>query len=299
VESARKVGIVILNWNGSAHTFACIESLRRSTYPHWEILVVDNGSRDGSPEKILERFPDITLIRNAANLGFAGGNNVGIDAALISGADYVLILNNDTVVHPEMVLELVVAAHQSGDRAVVCPKIYWSGDPTRLWYAGGRVNLWTGRFTNIGRNQFDHVSEDSPAETDFATGCCMLVPRHVLERVGKFDANYFLYCEDVDWSLRCSRAGFRLLCVPRAKLWHVEGGASGGMTTARHYFPVRNGIWTVLKHGHLFQKITCLGFFFPMRVLLGIARMVVKQQWRAVVAQLRGSRDGVLHRIPR
>ncbi len=288
----KKVSVILLNWNGGRYTIPCIESLRKSSHHDLQIIVVDNGSTDGSDGHISRTFPETVVIKNPVNVGFAEGNNIGIRYALQEGADYVLILNNDTLVDREMIAELIAATRASDDLVAACPKIYWLRDPNRLWFAGSRANLWTGVFSHVGMNQLDSSRYGNVEEIDFASGCCIFAPRRIIEAVGMFDARYFIYCEDVDWSVRCLRAGFRLLYVPKAKLWHVESGTTGDMTPQKRYLATRNNIWTVRKHAHPLQKLVFVLFFYPIRALGHIAGMALSMQWRGVLAEVKGARDG-------
>jgi hypothetical protein len=289
-----RVSVVLLNWNGAHYTCPCIQSLKQSSYSQIEVVVVDNGSTDGSPDQIAAQFPDVALIRNPTNLGFAQGNNIGIDYSLGSGADYVLILNNDTLVDREMVSELVAAAVRQDDSVAVCPKIFWYHQPNRFWFAGSRALVWGGIFHHVGTNEVDSTQYESESEIGFATGCCILVPRKILESVGKFDPAFFIYCEDVDWSLRGRRAGFRMLYAPKAKLWHVESGTTRDWTGRKRYLFTRNTIWTVRRNGTALQKAAFFFVMYPLRALRRILRMALRLQWEGIRAELRGAKDGFL-----
>ena len=293
----KKVSVVLLNWNGAHFTIPCIESLRQSSYPNVEIVVVDNGSTDGSPERISERFPDIPMIRNGANLGFAQGNNIGVDYSLRAGADYVLTLNNDTLVDPEMISELVATTSRHEDSVAVCPKIYWFHQPDRLWFGGSRANLWFGIFDHIGMNEVDNSRYATERDIGFATGCCILVPRKIIEAVGMFDPAFFIYCEDVDWSLRCRRAGFRLLFAPKAKLRHVESGMTRQLTAWKRYLFTRNAIWTVRRNGTALHKAVYFFLMYPLLALRRIMRFGLRRQWDGLRAEVRGARDGFFTRL--
>ncbi len=183
---------------------------------------------DGTVEAVRSDFPSVRLVANSVNLRFAGGNNVGIEHVLPDNPDYVLLLNNDTVVDPGFLSELVKFAEEDRHIGIVGPKIYYYYDERRIWYAGGRVNFWEGWTSHIGIREKDHGQYDSPMEVDYVTGCCMLVRREVIERVGKLDEGYFIYGEDADWCLRASRAGYRLFYVPSSMIWHKVSATSGG-----------------------------------------------------------------------
>ena len=222
------VYIIILNWNGKVDTLSCLQSIMDVRYPNFSVIMVDNASSDGTVESVKEKFPPVKIIANTENLRFAGGNNIGIDYALQQKADYVLLLNNDTVVDPDFLNGLLKVAG-SGERVgIVGPKIYYYNDPERIWFAGGKVEYWKGWVSHTGIRELDHGQYDADRRVDYITGCCMLVKREVIERVGKLDEKFFIYGEDADWCLRASRAGYELVYVPSSKIWHKVSTSSGG-----------------------------------------------------------------------
>jgi GT2 family glycosyltransferase len=162
----------------------------------------------------------VEVIVNAANLGYAAGNNVGLQRALEAGADYILLLNNDTLVAPDMLDELVAAALADQRAGLLSPKMYYADQPDRLWYAGAQQQPWTLAAVRTHRGESDSAEPQTPQAVDYVFGCGMLIRRAVLEEVGLFDPGYFMYYEDADFCLRVRAAGYRLLYVPRARLWH-------------------------------------------------------------------------------
>ncbi|RLC85897.1 MAG: glycosyltransferase family 2 protein, partial [Chloroflexi bacterium] len=180
------VTIIILNWNGLADTLACLASLAHlDNADACEILVVDNGSTDGSPPVIRERFPGVTLIETGENLGFTGGNNVGLRWALERGSDYALLLNNDTEVAPDFLCLLVEAVEADSRVGIAGPTIYYYEEPQTVWSAGGEIDWRRGATWMLGLNERDTGQfGDTPREMDFVTGCALLVKRDVLQRVG-------------------------------------------------------------------------------------------------------------------
>ena len=234
------VYIVVLNWNSWKDTVSCIDSLKKITYGNYKILIVDNGSVDGSEEILKERFPELTLIQTGRNLGFAGGVNVGIKCALKEGADYILLLNNDTVVAPDFLDELVKVAERDERAGILCSKIYFYSEPDRIWYAGASFYSWIG-FTVLrgcrrkDTGQFDTIEETEP------TGCAMLLKRELCEKIGFFNEDYFCYYEDLEFGMRARRAGFKTLYVPSSKLWHKVGETTKG-SLAMLYYMMRNSL---------------------------------------------------------
>jgi len=235
------VYIVVLSWNGREDTLACLESCRAISYPNARVLVVDNGSSDASELAIRTAFPEVELLQTGENLGFTGGNNVGIRRALDAGAAQVLLLNNDTVVDPGIVGALVDAAQSDGSIGMLCSKMYFFDPPDRLWYAGASFHPWLGWGRHRGHGQVDRGQFDQPEETDRASGCSLMVTRDLCERVGLLADEYFCYCEDLDWGFRARRAGFKIVYVPRSRVWHKVSRASGGTGSGvSHYYFTRN-----------------------------------------------------------
>ena len=210
------VYIIVLTWNGKADTLECLRSLADLTYPNFRIMVVDNNSADGTAVEVIKDYPNVEVIVNGSNLRFAGGNNVGIASAVERGAELVLLLNNDTTVERHFLTAMVEAIRSDSGAGMAGPKIYYFGDRKRIWYAGGRIEWWKGWISHVGVRELDEGQYDAPRRIDYVTGCCMLVKREVIERVGMLDEAYYIYGEDADWCVRASRAGFSLLYVPSA-----------------------------------------------------------------------------------
>jgi GT2 family glycosyltransferase len=233
------VNILLVNWNGRDVTLDCLASLRSLTYSRYRIVCVDNHSSDGSVQAIRERFPEVDLLEQQENTRFAGGNNIAIRHALGTGADLLCLLNNDTVVDPEFLTWLVRAWQSSPSAGMISPKILYHDAPDRIWYAGGIVAMWSGTLRHRGIRELDRPGEGTTEETGYATGCCLLTGRDVVEKVGGLDESFYIYAEDADWSLRARRAGYRILYEPRARVWHKVSVTSGGHLSSfklRHKF---------------------------------------------------------------
>jgi GT2 family glycosyltransferase len=232
---------VTINWNGGEDTLRALDSLARI-----ETIVVDNGSTDGSAAELEKR--DVELIRTGANLGFAGGNNVGIRAALERGADWVLLVNNDAVVGEGLADALERAAAARPDAGVLACKIYLHDDV--LQYAGASFNPllgYSGRLDGYG--QRDDGRWQELRDVGRADGAAMAVSRAAIERAGLLDEDLFAYVEDVDWSLRIRAAGFAVVFVPDAKVWHLGSASTGGAaSTANLYYATRNTLVVAERH---------------------------------------------------
>jgi len=248
--TAPHVAVVILAWNGRDDTLACLESLEAIEWDELTTIVVDNGSSDGLSEVVRDRFPYVHLISSERNLGFAGGNNLGLRAAYEAGADYLLVLNNDTEIDPAAIRELVTVAETRPDAGVLCPLIYYMDPPDVIWFAGARFDPrkgHNGRHTGYGER--DAGQYEGVRETGRATGAAMLVPRRTIDEVGFLDERLFLHVEDVEWSLRIRAAGYRVLLVPSARVWHRVSVAAGGEHSPTiAYYATRNTLCVSARH---------------------------------------------------
>ena len=237
------VTAVVLSWNGREDTLACLRSLEQVTYSSLSVVVVDNNSRDGSPDAVRDARPDVRLIALAENRGFAGGVNAGLGAALDDGAEHVLLLNNDATVEPGF-LEPLVAAASAPEVGAACAQILHADPPHLVWYAGARYDPrrgHQGRHTGYGEPRLPATTPSYP--TDRACGGAMLIPRHAAERVGLLDETLFAYAEDVDWSLRARAAGLTILVVPASVVYHAVSASSGGAASPDTlYYALRNGL---------------------------------------------------------
>jgi len=222
-------------------------------YSPYEVVVVDNGSMDGSAEAIRAHFPQVTLIENRENLGFVGGNNVGLCRALKGNADYVFLLNNDTEVDPLLLRQLVEVAESDPTIGVVGPMIYYYDEPEVIWSAGGAIDWQRGSTRMVGLNERD-VGQfgREPQGVDFVSGCAMLVRKAALERVGLLDERFFAYYEEVEWCVRMRHAGFKIVHVPQARLWHKITPERRADSSLVYYYMTRNRL--------LFLKIAGAGW---------------------------------------
>ena len=292
------VAVVVLCWNGQEDTLACLASLERMRWPRLTVFVVDNGSTDGTLTAVQREFPGVTAIRSEENLGFAEGNNVGLRAALDAGADYALLLNNDTIADATLVETLVAEARRRPDAGALCPLIRYVDPPDRIWYAGARYDpraVHNGRHTGYG--ELDTGQYHTVREIGRATGAAMLVPREVLERVGYLDRRLFLQVEDVEWSLRMRAAGYRILFVPEGQVWHHVSVASGGERAPdTAYYEMRNSLVVCHRHAPLRWPARVRRELGMLTVHLLHARLAPRPvaNARAVIAGWRDFRAGRL-----
>lgn len=240
---------VVLNWNGRDDTLACLASLAAVPRGDLGVICVDNGSVDGSVAAVRERFPQVELIEAGANLGYAGGNNLGLERALAAGAEWVMLVNNDATVAPDVIDGFERAAAQRPGAGILAGKVYFADRPDTIWFAGQRVTTligYSGRPRGYGRP--DGPRYAGVVDTDRAVGALMAVSRAALETAGLFDDDLFAYVEDVDLALRVRRAGFEIAVAPAARAWHRVSASTGGEAASTHtlYYGVRNTI-TVLE----------------------------------------------------
>jgi len=244
------VTAIVLNWNNAPDTIACLASLAQQDYPH-RVLVVDNGSTDDSVARIAGAYPAVEILQTGANLGYAGGNNAGIRKALEDGAEYVLVLNNDTVAERSMLSALVAAMESDASVGIASPKILYYDDPERVWCAGASIDWRTGATRRLGADQQDDPAQDrGPVDVDFVSGCAMLVRREAIESVGVLDEDYFLYYEETDWCVRLASRGWRMVYEPTARMYHKVSATLGLGSPITDYYMNRNVLRFLARNGH-------------------------------------------------
>jgi hypothetical protein len=276
VKKKPRVFIVILNWNRKDDSLATLESIQGLNLKRCELttLLVDNGSTDGS-DKVLKSFKSkvgkYRYVQNKENLGFAEGNNVGMRHSLNKGADFVMLLNDDTILDKNLVNDLLEVFSRFPKAGILAPKIFFAKGfefhknrykkdelGQVIWYAGGDMDWKNIYGTNHGVDEVDKGQFNSVVDTDFATGCCMLIRREVLKEIGLFDKAYFAYIEDADLSQRAKKAGWRVLYAPPAKLWHKVSQSSGIGSDLNDYFITRNRLIFGMRYAGLRTKFALL-----------------------------------------
>jgi len=243
------ITIVILSWNGIQDTVECLQSVRSLKYDNFRIVLVDNGSTDDTVRTIRGQFSEISIIENDRNMGYAEGNNIGIRYALSEGADYVLILNNDTIVDPLLLESLVSTAKSTSHSGIFSPNIYWYSQPTLLWFAGAE---WKNDIANFVPTQLKNgISKITyNYTTDYACGCALFINTTVISKIGLFDSRFFLTWEEADLCYRARRAGYSIGVEPRAKIWHKvsRSFADGSQGAHYQYYYTRNRFLWIEKN---------------------------------------------------
>lgn len=232
MEKLPKIFIIILNYDGKDTIRACLESVYKSDYPNYEVIISDNASRDGSAELAKKYFSRVHFILNEKNIGFAAGNNVAIRFALEKFADYIFLLNNDATLGKDTISKLAAEAEKNEKGGIISPVILDKYD--KIWFAGGGIK-WLKMRTEHHRDTLQYVST-----TDYVSGCAMLVKKDVFREIGLLDEKYFLYYEDADFCLRARKKGFQCLVVPDARVTHFE--KSGNNLENKTYWLVLSGL---------------------------------------------------------
>lgn len=296
------VAVILVNWNGFDFTRSCLESLRKVDFPDFKVFLVDNASQNQEGPRLKKLFPEIALIENSENLGFAGGNNVGIRYALMQGFSHVLLLNNDTEVEPDFLGEMIRKMNQSLGIGVVQPLILFLHDQKKIWSAGGKWISSLGSAVTLGDREPVVNYRFKKQELDWATGCCMLISREALLQAGLLNEQYFAYFEDVEWSLRFRKAGFRIALAEKAVIYHEAGASSkkknpeGTLSPKVFYYNVRNQFFLIRSlhqsSWDLFQTLVRV-IFHVGRFSLWMGYFLIRGRFQKMKSVAKGIRDGL------
>lgn len=296
-----KIAVILVNYNGRQYNTACIESLLKQQGGHeMKIIVVDNASRDDSMQIIQEQYQaderlDTVLLGD--NYGFSRANNEGIRRAGEWDADYVLLLNNDTEAEPDMLTQLVSCAERHPD-SMIAPKIYYSDRRNIIWSAGGGISPVIRKVHHIGLDQEDRGQYDEECRIGFATGCCLLLSRTVIERAGVLDERFFLYYEDTEYSFRLQKLGIGIYYCPQARLYHKVGASSKGADSPLcAYYIARN--WLLCSRIHLGRRYPLFLGYYAVNRLACCGIWILRGRRELVQATYRGIRDYCRQRLGR
>ena len=292
--------LIVLSWNGREDTLACLASLATLRDGDIEVVCVDNGSTDGSVEAVRAAHPEVHLVENGRNLGFAGGNNAGLRYAFEHGGQWAVLVNNDATLAPDAVDRLRAAAVEHPAAGMLAGKVFFDEPPDRIWFAGQR--FWpafgySGRPRGYGRR--DGPRYRRAYRTDRAAGAFMAVSRRVVDAVGLLDEDLFAYVEDVDWSCRARAVGFEIWFVPDALAWHRVSASTGGERASTHalYYGVRNTIAVSERHLPLPRPLAALRRWLILAVFLFQA-FALSERRRPFAAAVRdGYRDALAGRF--
>ena len=346
-----KVTILLLNYNGWVDAIECLESVYKITYPNWEVILVDNGSEDGSVSKIkewaagkihveskffeydVERKPieyieelfydeeevrvkvlkkekewdmllphqKLSILRIEKNCGFTGGNNIGIEYIVKERkTDYILLLNNDTVVDKEFLGELIKVAESDERIGIVGPTMYYYDNPKIIWVGGGGKIYWNkGKINLIRSNEIDDWQFDEIVEVDYVAGCALLAKNELFENIGYLNPEYFAYWEETEWCVRAHKAGYKVLYVPKAKIWHKIASTTRKTSGFCEYHMARNMFWFMKQHATRRHYLLFLLYFFGFQFWFASGIYIVyNKNISAFISFLRGVMDGLrtIHR---
>lgn len=281
------ISIITINYNQAETTRQFLDSSRALVYPNYEIIVVDNASELRLDKQIVQnQYPKARVVRSENNLGFTGGNNLGMNEAK---GDFFFIVNNDTELTPDLLNELLLPFAENEQIGVVCPKIKYFDNPKLVQYAGyNAMNMLTGTAYVVGNEQLDSGQFDKAGPTHFAHGCAMLVSRRVFEQVGGFAECFFLYYEELDWSKRIKDAHFQIYYQPSATILHKESVSVGRKSTLRTYYMTRNRILYMRRHCSPIQRLVFYGYFIGAVLPKHLGSFLIKGQLAHARAFARG-----------
>ncbi|MBU3956796.1 glycosyltransferase family 2 protein [Patescibacteria group bacterium] len=284
----KKIALIILHYKGKDFTGQCLESVKKLQTDNFkiEIIVVNNNPQENLDE-LKRKFKNFVFLETGKNLGFVGGNNFGIKRALKDKADYIFLINNDTTLASDVLVQLTKVAEEKKGAGILGPKIYFapgyeyhrdrykkSERGKVFWNAGGEIDWPNVIGTGRGVNEVDKGQYDQIEETDYVSGCGMFIKREVLDEIGFFDERYFLYYEDDDISVRAKKAGWKLLFVPQARMWHFNAGSSEVGGPLHDYYMARNRLLFGMKFAPLRAKIALFKW--------GLSRLIVGRPWQKI-----------------
>jgi len=282
------ISIVTLTWNQTDVTCQFLESTRHLTYKNYEILVCDMGSEIDPTERInAANYPNTRVLRSEKNLGFTGGNNWGMRQAK---GDYVFIVNNDTEVTPELLDVLLQPFFEDPTIGVTCPKIRFYQKPDTIQYAGfNPINVFTGRTTAVGSLEVDNGQCDVSGYTHGAHGCAMLVSREIINKVGMFPENFFIYYEEWDWSARILKAGYHIYYQAKGLIYHKESITMGKKSAIKVYYHTRNRILYMRRNTAWYQFAVFITFFILVAAPKATITYLLKRQFEHLRSFIKGT----------
>jgi GT2 family glycosyltransferase len=290
-----QVSIIILNWNGYKDTVECISSLKQIDYKNFQIVLVDNGSNINEAELLENDFTAIKAIRIEENLGFSAGNNIGINYSLEHKADFILLLNNDTIVEPKFLEALVEKFLEDQQVGIVAPQINYYSDRSHVWSSGGKISkIRASGFADS--DKLESQLSTKEREVNFVSGCCMLVRREVFEKVGTFDENYFLYVEDTDLCYRTNKAGFKIVVTPKSKIFHkINNSTKNNHALLPLYYTTRNRLYFSRKNFRNYFPLTL--FYISTTMLLKCIFWFVNGNPKNILTVVKAFNDFFSHKM--
>lgn len=256
-------------------TLECLDSLRRNTYPNHRIIVLDNHSTDGSVSAIREGHPDVQVVELEENLGYAGNNNVGIELAIKQGADWVFVLNEDIILDNECLAKLIEVGEGDAQIGILGPLVYHHDEPNVIQSAGGILGRYW-ESIHLGKNEVDQGQFKTPHPVEWISGCAILVKRESIEQAGMLDGNYFIYWEETEWCIRVAQAGWKIIHVPQACVWHKGVQRDYQPNPSFTYYGTRNHLLTLAKHHAPLHA----QFYTWAQILRTLTAWSIRPKWR-------------------
>lgn len=299
-KDSASVAIILVNWNSYEFTNDCIYSLKKASYPNFNIIVVDNGSADQSGQRLQQEHPEVITLFSPDNKGFTGGNNIGFDYAIQKGFDYAMLLNNDTFVEPDFIDHLVEYMESNPQTGAVQPRIYFNHDRSLLWNGGNLFFYSIGWAYTSGENQLPKPNHLVIKNMPWITGCAFMVRTSILKQTGLLAPNLFIYSEDVDLSFRIRELGHQLTYIPESIVYHIAGSSNkkkvkdkeGTVNPIVHYLNQRNRIWLQKKYTPCYFIPTVILFnFFYSTLIMGY--FAVRRRPKKFMAIVNGIKDGL------
>ena len=252
----KSVQIIVLNWNQKQLSSDCIDSLKKTSYKKKQIIFIDNASSDGSVDFIKNEHPDIEIIQAPKNLGYAGGNNFGF-RSIKNQAVYTIFINNDTYVDPDFIGPLILELENNSNVVQTAPLIFYANQPNKIWYAGGQIFLPFSHIRHRGIRSINLEKFSHKKKVGYASGCCFCMRTVDFKELGMFDETYSMYCEDVDLSLRVSKAKGTIKVIPKSMIWHhISKSIGGSHSISKWYKKNTSTLKLIFKHSN--------PFFFPL-----------------------------------
>ena len=266
-----KIYLIVLNWNDKELSRKCLSSIEKVSYSNYEVLIVDNNSEDGSVEFFKQHFPNYDILALKDNLKYAGGNNAAVDYLQPNEEDYLVFINNDTIVSSDFLDHLIDPFLNDPNCIISVPKILFAMDINKIWYAGGLVNMWKGTIDHIGIRNFDAPRYSFMMETDYATGCCLCISYTDFEKLNYFDTTFNMYCEDVDLSIRAKKMNRKIVYSPKSIILHSVSQSLGENSLKKIRNKLSGQVKLFWKHASGLQIITLtfhwLLFYLPLGML--------------------------------
>lgn len=257
------VGIILVNYNGYEDTKECIESIKKNTYHNYKIIIVDNASPDESGKLLDNEYSgdkDIIVILNRENAGFSEGNNIGLKYASEEKLDYVLMLNNDTIVDSDFLYKLIKGARKTNFKGLYSGKILYYFDKDKIWFAGGKYNYFKGTASHEGVNENDGKYYNTTRKIEFICGCCIFMSMEIYHQLGNLSDEYFLYAEDLDYSLMAQNKNISMYYIPEARIYHKVSASTSKISILSQYYMIRNRFYIISKFHYGYKKISAYIF---------------------------------------